>query len=215
MVTVNFLIDGFNLYHSTREAERRHRAPTKWLDLKKMLYGYHPIYSAVANDKLSLGDIYYFSAYAYHRLSIDPYVVSRHEKLVRCLQDTGIHTIMNKFKPKDARCPSCLHQWIKHEEKETDVAIAVKLIELFVTEACEMVVIVSGDTDIAPAVKTAKKLFPQKKVIFAFPAYRKNKILLSIAPGSFKIKPRAYTQNQFPDPYTCSDGRTIQKPVSW
>jgi hypothetical protein len=95
------------------------------------------------------------------------------------------------------------------------VSIGVKLIELFVTNACDMAVIVSGDTDLAPAVKAAQRLFPKKSVVFAFPYARGQKHLLKLAPNSFKINKKAYIRFQLPDPFVCKDGRRICKPLSW
>ena len=215
MTRVNFLIDGFNLYHSTREAQHILKTTTKWLDVKRMLFSYHMMFAQIAKSKVQLGDIFYFSAFAHHRESIDPGVVSRHKALLSCFKDTGITVQMHQFKEKQARCPKCGYQWAKHEEKETDVAIALKIIELFVRNACDMAVIVSGDTDLAPAVNTAKGLFPDKRVIFAFPGGRKNKSLINVAPGSFKMKSSQYLKFQFPDPYCCADGKLISKPATW
>ncbi|MFP4476718.1 MAG: NYN domain-containing protein [Desulfatibacillaceae bacterium] len=215
MIRVCFLVDGFNLYHSTREAQRDLGTSTKWLNIKQMLYNYHPHYTSVAGEKVRLGEVYYFSAYAHHRTAIDPGVVGRHQSLINCLVDTGIHVKMHQFKQKAAVCPSCKHKWFNHEEKETDVAISVKLVEIFVESDCNMAVILSGDTDIAPAVRSVNKIFSKNRVIFAFPYRRKNKMLEQLAPGSFKIKSSAYKFNQFSDPYRCKDGTIIHKPTSW
>lgn len=148
----------------------------------------------------------------------DPYVTNRHKKLIECLEDTGILVEIHRFKEKRIKCNAingCGKKFIKYEEKETDVAIAIKLMEVFLNDECDTVVLVTGDTDIVPAITTAKMLFPQKNVFFAFPYKRKNNELSRIAPGSFKIKAKQYEKNQFPDPYKLSDGTIINKPSSW
>ena len=215
MTKVCFLVDGFNLYHSTKYAEGVTGSSTKWLDLKKLLFLYHSHYTEVAGNKISWGPIFYFTAYANHRIPVDPDVVNRHKKLIECFKDSGVKVIVSQFKEKGARCPNCSHRWIKHEEKETDVAIALKLIEIFHNDWADLAVVVTGDTDLAPAVSTSSRLFPDKQVIFAFPFGRKNKSLKISAPQSFKIKCKAYTNNQFPDPYILSDGTQISKPGTW
>jgi len=58
-----------------------------------------------------------------------------------------------RFKEKKFWCNHCRNIIIRHEEKETDVAIAVRLFESFYTDESDTVVIMSGDTDIAPAVQ--------------------------------------------------------------
>jgi len=93
----------------------------------------------------------------------------------------GIEPIMGRFKPKDVDCPVCNAVFVKHEEKETDVAIATKLLEVLSLKQCETVVLVTGDTDLVPAIKIAKSLFPGNIVLFAFPFARKNKELANIA----------------------------------
>lgn len=113
------------------------------------------------------------------------------------------------------RCPSCGHEYDRYEEKETDVSIALKLLELFITDSCDTVILVTGDTDLAPAVRTAKKLFSSKRVLFAFPYKRKNKELAQLAPRSFEIRKEKYTNHQFPDPYTLPDGSKVNKPSKW
>ena len=71
----------------------------------------------------------------------------------------------------------------RNEEKETDVAIAAKLFELLVGNQC--------DTDLAPACRTARRLFQDKNIGFAFPYRRKNKELAKLASFSFNIKSRS------------------------
>jgi len=95
------------------------------------------------------------------------------------------------------------------------VAIAAKMFEILFNDECDTVVLVTGDTDLAPAVKTANRLFPNKKVIFAFPYRRKNEELARIAPGSFKTHPANYIKHQLPDPFALSDGSKVPKPPSW
>ena len=215
MKKASFLIDGFNLYHSVRIAEIELKSSTKWLDVKKLCTSYLQVISGFVGDKVTLQNIYYFSALATHLEISNPDVTERHKKFIRCLKNTGILVELSQFKEKHIRCPKCHRKFIKHEEKETDVAIAIKLLEIFLINECDVAVIFSGDTDLAPAVKTAISLYPSKKVIFAFPYQRKNKELANLAHHSFKIKKKQYVKYQFPDPYTLSDGKIINKPISW
>src|ERR1044072_3066616 len=97
----------------------------------------------------------------------------------------------------------------RHEEKETDVALGSRLLELFFTDRCDRAVIVTGDTDIAPAVRVAKRLFPKKTVAFAFPYDRKNEELAQLVTTSFHISKEAYAKHQFSDPYVTSGGLLI------
>ena len=123
--------------------------------------------------------------------------------------------LLNRFKKKSVKCPSCGQRFNRHEEKETDVAIAVKLLEVFASDSCDTAVLVTGDTDLAPAVRTATALFPNKNVAFAFPYRPKNNELKHLAPGSFEISKGQYVKHQLPDPFLLPNGREIRKPSKW
>jgi hypothetical protein len=64
-------------------------------------------------------------------------------------------------------------------------SFALKMFEVCHYDTCDVVVVVSGDTDLSPAVVTCERVFEKKKFIFAFPFNRKNKELLKIAPDSW------------------------------
>ncbi|MCF8096111.1 MAG: NYN domain-containing protein [Desulfobacteraceae bacterium] len=210
---VTYLIDGFNLYHSVRQAQRKLDLPTKWLNIRKLCESRLPNIGSAVGSRVELGSIYYFSAYAYHMN--DPLVVERHRNFVKCLKDTGVQVEINRFKTKEIQCPFCKKIITKHEEKETDVSMAVKLLEICIQNECDVAALMTGDTDLAPAVRTAKRLCPEKHIFFIFPAYRKNKELDQLCPGSMVIKPKQYHKHQFSDPYKLKDGIEISKPPSW
>jgi uncharacterized LabA/DUF88 family protein len=212
MARVTFIIDGFNLYHSVREASRDlDGESTRWLDIRRLCSSYIYLFGKTA----VLQEIHYFSALAKHLENRDPDITKRHRDFIKCLKATGVVAEINRFKKKSMTCPSCKHKFDRYEEKETDVAVAIKLLELFVTDSCDTVVLVTGDTDLAPVVRTAKKLFASKKVVFAFPYKRKNQELANLAPESFEIKKEQYGKHQFPDPYVLPDGSKICKPSKW
>ena len=204
-----FLVDDFNLYHSIVDIARYSIGlNVKWLNIFSLCTSYLHL---IGKDA-AIESNYYLSALAYHLK--DPGVIYRHETYIKCLRETGIEVSLGRFKPKTIHC-SHGGKIIKHEEKETDVAIASKMLEVLFTDKCDKVVLVTGDTDQSPAVKTAKLVFPDKHIVSAFPYGRKNDELAKLAPGSFKIHSRSYVQHQFPDPFTLSDGTQIPKPSSW
>jgi uncharacterized LabA/DUF88 family protein len=213
MNRTSFLVDGFNLYHSVKDAARALGTGrgTKWLDLRSLCSSYLGIVGGTA----TLQGIFYFSALATHLEPRDPNVTARHRTYIKCLEDSGVVVELSRFKKKEVTCPTCQARTIRHEEKETDVAISAKLIELLVQNQCESVVLITGDTDLAPAIRTARRIFPAAKVRFAFPYRRQSSELASLAPGSFGIRKEQYTKHQFPDPFVLTDGTRIPKPPSW
>lgn len=206
-----FLIDGFNLYFSVRQASRDLGGKTtKWLDVQSLCSS---LLHIVGNDA-QLENVYYFSAMVSHLQRNNPGIVSRQRAYLRCLENSGVNTVMGRFKKKNIRCHSCQTLNLHHEEKETDVAIALKLMEIFVRDECDTAVIVTGDTDLAPAFRTAQSLFPLKKVMFAFPYKRKNQELAKLT-STFEIGRDTYLKHQFPDQVTLQNKKVITKPAKW
>ena len=212
MIRTTFIIDGFNLYHSVKEASGYlHGASTKWLDIKSLCASYLHLIGGNAQ----LARVYYFSALAKHLQKSAPGKVSRHSRLIECLKATDVSVELAEFKKVSVWCQNCQKLIPRYEEKETDVAIAAKLLEVCIIDECDTVVVMTGDTDLAPAARTARRLFPDKKIWFAFPYRRNNRELERLAHGSFNINPRQYARYQFPDPVALPDGRKIHKPSKW
>ena len=175
-----YLVDGFNVYHSLLEAHRDSGGrTTKWLNLMGLCSSFLPLAGRVAGERASLERIYYFSAPPVHRSHAKQ---QRHRLYMRCLRETGVNVELGRFKAKDTRCPSCGTRFVSHEEKETDVAIATRLFEVCHSDQAETVILVTGDTDLAPTVRTCKRLFPDKVIFFAFPYRRTNSELAGLAP---------------------------------
>jgi hypothetical protein len=211
MNRVAFLVDGFNLYHSILQLNRDTGYRTKWLDLFSLCRSYLHLFGRDAE----LASVNYFSALPYHLGSTAPGKISRHKRYLRCLEDSGAIVELGRFKEKQVFCTKCRTHFLKHEEKETDVAIAMKMLELVITGKCEIAVILSGDTDLSPAVEKCLDLSPSKKIVFAFPYARKNKELLKLSPQSFSISQKQYIRHQFPNPYVLRDGNKVHKPSTW
>lgn len=212
MNRVTFLVDGFNLYHSVVDLKKYARTDGKWLNIKSLCSSYLSLFGKDA----VLEEVYYFSALKNYLQSTRPDSILRHRQYIKCLEDTGTKVILGRFKKKDVFCNKCFQNLIKHEEKETDVSIAVKIVELVFLDAADTIVIVSGDTDLAPAIRTALKHFNKKKICFCFPYNRQNRELenLSTFP-SFKIDRNQYIKHQFLDPHILKSGIPIAKPATW
>jgi uncharacterized LabA/DUF88 family protein len=209
---VVFLVDGFNVYHSAKEAAvDLGGTSTLWLDLHSLLSSY----SSVFGRDAVLSDIYYFSALAKHIDSKRPGTTKKHQDYIDCLKSTGVKVRLGRFKYKTIWCGGCKKNNVHYEEKETDVALSLTIMELFHRDSCDTVALVTGDTDLAPAVRMAADVFPEKGICFAFPYKRKNKELNAITDKSFLIRKERYAAHQFSDPYTGVPGRTIYKPARW
>jgi uncharacterized LabA/DUF88 family protein len=212
MNRVAFLIDGFNLYHSIRVAQQElGGASAKWLDIKGLCGSYLHLIGGGAQ----IAEIYYFSALAKHLEATNPDVTKRHRDYITCLEATGIQVKLGRFKNKKIRCDHCNQKIKRHEEKETDVAIAAYLLECLMLDRCDTVVLMTGDTDLAAVVKVAQRLFPDKEICFAFPYKRKNNELQQLVSQSFQIDRQSYAKYQLSDPFICPNGNSIPKPPLW
>jgi hypothetical protein len=109
----------------------------------------------------------------------------------------------------------CKQSFTTHEEKETDVNIALGLVSAVMSGECDVAVIMSGDTDLAAAVVTAKSLFPSAQVAIAFPYGTKNRHFDKIADRTFKASSNLYEKYQIPDLFVLPDGTALSKPAKW
>jgi len=209
-----FVIDGFNVYHSLVDASRSLGLPdesgTKWLNLRALCASYLPVFGVDAK----LAGVHYFSALAHHLQATHPGLTARHQLYVRVLKETGVSVELGRFKKRPITCHACRKTIKCHEEKETDVAVASKLFEILALDLADRVVLMTGDTDLAPAVRTVKKLYPDKEVCFAFPWNRKQAELEALVTTSISITREAYLRHQFSNPAVIGR-KSFRKPVTW
>lgn len=158
MCKVACYIDGFNLYHGIDDLNKPH---LKWVNL----YG---LAGSFLYAKERLVGVNYFSAYA----TWLRYQYPRHQAYVAALEYVGVSCVMAHFKTKQRACRNCGSTWIDHEEKETDVRLALKVLE----DACDGVfdraILISGDSDLVPVVQTIRRKFPEKKILIVVPPGR-------------------------------------------
>lgn len=212
MVRTAFLVDGFNLYHSLREAAAALRgAHTRWLDLRSLCASY----LAEVGGGAELHRLIYFSALATHREAIDPNVTARHRAYLECLRATGVEVELGHFKTKLGWCPNCGREIVRHEEKETDVAIGVSMLDLMWLGECDAVVLVTGDSDLAPAVRLARARFPGRRMLSLFPYRRISFELRALVHKAVRIRAERYARHQLPNPCPLPNGRTIVRPRQW
>lgn len=230
---VRFLVDGFNLYHSVKGAEKHLGAgPLRWLDLHALC---QTLLQSTFGPGHTLEGVHYFSALAKHLEAKKPDVVRRHRTFISALESTGVEVTLANFKRKD-RIKNLnemrvqvrpVRRWFTlpfssvrlsyrtHEEKETDVAIACKLLEVLCKGTCDSVILMTGDTDIAPAIRTAKLLYRHADIGVAFPFHRHNRDLEKLVSRHSKVSAQLYQSHQFRAAITTKKGKVINKPSSW
>ena len=137
MNRVVVLIDGFNFYHSIRDIQNTLGVCYKWLDVYSLCNSFCQLIGRDAR----IEKVYYFTALATHLNNLE--IIQRHKDYIRCLEETGISIEYGRFKRKDISCPACNTEFVRHEEKETDVRIATKVCHVFACNECDTIIIVS------------------------------------------------------------------------
>lgn len=84
--------------------------------------------------------------------------------------------------------------------------------------ACEHIVVVSGDTDLLPAIRSVRSLAPGLSVIVASPycRLRHSVDLERAATSSIRLTQALYSAHQFDDPFVPPNGdQPVEKPATW
>ena len=185
MNRVAFFIDGFNLYHSLKD----YAPDCRWLNLKKLCEHY------IDPSKEQVVAIYYFSAIAtWHH---DQTKVQRHNQYIARLRQENVVPVLGKFKEKELRCKICGSTYKSHEEKRTDVNIALRMVSEAVLGNYDTAILVSGDTDMIPAIETIRSLALNKRIGVLFPIKRFSNELKEAADFSLTIRKQDLLQCLF------------------
>ena len=123
--------------------------------------------------------------------------------------------VQGRFQKKTHECRSCGGQWVSYEEKETDVSIAVQLVEDGVRGVFDTALLISADSDLCPAVRSLKRLNPGKRVIAVFPPRRHSEDLRKAANGMIKINDVTVRNSQLPPLVVTATGITLTRPKHW
>ena len=199
MIRATSFIDGFNLYHALKRLNGPHLL---WVDLWRLSE------AQLAGRTESLTATYYFSAFA-NWLSAEK---ARHKEYVAALEWAGVTPVMGHFKNKDRKCPSCNHIWQGHEEKETDVNIALYLLNEAYKDTYDKALIISRDSDLKPAIAMVRQEFPAKEIVVIAPPHLGHSVdLLNVASAKKKITKKQIERCLFPAVIKGGNGEILSK----
>jgi uncharacterized LabA/DUF88 family protein len=199
-------VDGFNFYYGAVK-----NTTFKWLDLEQFFLRLRP------HDDIC--QIHYFTALIHG---------SRLQNQQTYLRALGtlplVNIILGNYKAKNVKCgvPGCAHsggRWFSTvEEKRTDVNIALQMLEDAYQGRCDQFILVSGDSDLVPAVARVRAL--GKKVIVYIPArtpIRGAAVELRAAADKAVILPLQplLGRCQFPASIPDGAGGIVSKPADW
>lgn len=206
-------IDGFNFYYGAVKD-----TPYRWLDLQRLFSLLRP-----HDDILT---IHYFTA-----LIDGTHAAHQRAYLAALATLPEVNVVLGRFKAKTVKCrvEECKHQGRRlfrvPEEKQTDVLIAITMIRDAYEKACDNFVLVSGDTDLVPAIKAVKSISESNKTVVYIPVRNEYKQGLTSRGFAVELRTAADKARSLPNqllkralfPNTMPDGfgGTITKPDSW
>ncbi len=191
MKKVSVLIDGFNLYHAIEKLNKPH---LKWVNVVKLAECFiDPLHEEIYR-------VLFFTASPKHT----PLKVQiKHEFYTKELMQHGVQVVEGKFKQKfiDFRHNGEMHQKKTHEEKETDVNLALAILEDAYEHISDKLLVITNDSDISPAIRMARKKNTNLKINVITPPFdikRANYDLMEAA-GSVNRnkKGQVYFQTRF------------------
>ena len=213
-------IDGFNLYYGALKGTRY-----KWLDLSAWV------------DRLLPSSTCDRIAYCTAPVKVrpdNPQAGQRQEIYLRALSTLpNVEVIKGQFQVKttrmplnpDPQCECCgtLREGcrccegptvgvVKTEEKGSDVNVAVQLVADGFMDRYDVALVISGDSDIQPAVDIVREKLG-KQVITLDPRNRRYRPL--VGDEHRRARAEALGACQFPEVITTSGGQEITRPPTW
>jgi len=200
-------VDGFNLYYGALKD-----GPHKWLNLERFFCRLRQ------HDEIQR--IRYFTA----RIS-GSHASNQEAYLLALTTLPLVDVILGKFKTKQVACtvPDCPKPgrriFAMPEEKRTDVNVALWMLHDAQRDLCDRLILVSGDSDLVPAIRMVKDHFPEKEIVVYIPARTE------IRGAALELRAEAHKartlpldllpKSQFPAALPLSGGRTVDKPGTW
>lgn len=157
-------VDGYNLFHgirSFRDDRGEVLDQMQRVDLNKLS-------TSLLSKARRLDQVYYFSALAEWR----PDDYKKHSIYIRDHKKSGVSVQLGHFKKKSRICEHCGKRNITHEEKETDIHIALQMLEDAFDDLFDTAFIMSTDADLVPVIRSIRKRYQEKRFVMALPKPR-------------------------------------------
>jgi len=195
-------IDGFNLYFGLKSKDWRRYY---WLDLQKMV-----------QNLLKSNQVLEYTKYFTARISGPPDKQKRQTTYIEALETLpNFQTFYGKYQNIPRTCRRCDYQEAVPIEKMTDVNIAVELLSDAFRDLYDTAYLISADSDLVPVIASMRTLFPQKRVIVAFPPGRYSRDLANKARFSLIIGRRTIAKSLFPPEIVKANGFILKRPELW
>ncbi|HVN48618.1 MAG TPA: NYN domain-containing protein [Bacteroidota bacterium] len=195
-------IDGFNLYFGLKAARWKR---FYWLNLQLLSQNLLKPHQTLVTTK-------YFTS----RVSYPPDKQRRQSTFIEALETLSDFKIYyGQYQANPRRCNKCGNKELVPQEKMTDVNIAVEMLSDAYENLCDTAVLISADSDLTAPILAIKKLFPDKRVIVAFPPQRNSWTLQRFAHATLSIGRANLAKSIFPDVIQKADGYMLHRPEEW
>ena len=213
-------IDGYNLYYSALTGSR-----FKWLDLRRFIE--RIIMESAPNPAFELVTVKFFTAPILGRYASDPASPERQRRYHNALKfaPSGPTEVINGYHAstiKKARLLETgeLERVEVLEEKQTDVNISLHMYRDAAYNRVNQIVLVSNDSDLAPALDIVKHDFPDIVRGVVLPSLnrssRRSGQLDALAHWTRRqLKAEDLSRSQLPRSVLNRKGKPILKPDAW
>ncbi len=213
MAALTAYIDGFNVYFGIK-SKFGHKY--LWLDLVELVRQVRPCDDIIA--------VRYFTAV----VKGEPAAAANQIEYIEALQahcGPELDVQRGWFKPRGIgpfracgqhyEC-GCPRRFRSYEEKETDVALGAAMVEDAAANRGDLTLLVSADSDFAPAIRAIRRLSPSRPVLLAMPPGNLKPHKRFVNVGYFNINETALRHAQLPTSIRDPDaGRTRTRPAKW
>jgi uncharacterized LabA/DUF88 family protein len=211
-------VDGFNLYYRMLKA----RPANKWLNPVALV-------SHILHPDHNIIQLNYYIARVSKRAH-DPEAPARQATYLKALgtvAEVKIHE--GSFMTSEPWMPLATppqakpdgYVWgdphpnvVKSEEKGSDVNLGVHLVRDAFTNAFDVAVVITNDSDLVEPIRIATQE-AGKRVGLLVPVKFPTQSLLSVASFHLHIRPGHLQRAQFASPLILADGSLLHKPLSW
>lgn len=203
-------IDGFNLYYGLLRSPQYRGC--KWLNLEEM-------FRRIRQDD-DVQQIKYFTGFWPDASG------ERHRLYIRALtMCPTVQVVLGQFKRKKLKCgvAACAHSgdriYGSFEEKQTDVNIALHMLDDAYQKSCEVMVLVLADSDLVPAIDLVKQRSPAMKIVVYIPGpydrYQHATELRTSAHDAKLLPAALLPRCQLPPIVSLAGGAQVTKPAQW
>ena len=209
-------VDGLNLYHGLRD-ERLLKF--RWLDIEGMVDSLAADAGGSLGKSLDVDRVVYCTS-----LVANKQAARRQDVYLQALEQHCAHIeiLRGSYEEKSRQCTDCGASVGFQTEKQTDVNLAVEMVKEAakpVGQRADIQLLVTGDTDLLPAVRAVRS-YGVDVVVIAPPARgRTRESFTAIASKYLRVKRRHLRDHPLPDPVlrptSTGEEYPLRPPDSW